>query len=96
MVLAAAAAALVVLWAGPAKAGTPIQIGQVAPGIPSAACGTANNLVQASVAGAPSHLLLRSGHAKIARIVKYSLEGPQSHGSRGIRSARLARGVRAA
>ena len=49
MALAVAAAALAVLWAGPAKAGTAIQIGQVSPGDPQDVSCNDRNFVQVSV-----------------------------------------------
>ncbi len=59
MALAVATTALAVLWAVPAKAGTPIQIGQLSPGNP-ALCGP-SNFVQTAVAGAPSYTVPSDG-----------------------------------
>jgi hypothetical protein len=56
----ALAFAVAVLWAGPAQAGTPIQLGQLSQGDPGT-CGIVTNLVQAAVAGPPSYTVPSDG-----------------------------------
>jgi hypothetical protein len=56
----ALAFAVAVLWAGPAQAGTPIQLGQLSQGDPGT-CGRVTNLVQAAVAGPPSYTVPSDG-----------------------------------
>lgn len=56
----ALAFAVAVLWAGPAQAGTPIQLGQLSQGDPGK-CGVVTNVVQAAVAGPPSYTVPSDG-----------------------------------
>ena len=56
----ALAFAVAVLWAGPAQAATPIQLGQLSQGDPGT-CGIVTNVVQAAVAGPPSYTVPSDG-----------------------------------
>ena len=47
-------------WAGPAQAGTPIQLGQLSQGDPGT-CGIVTDVVQAAVAGPPSYTVPSDG-----------------------------------